>query len=190
MSDAKEALEAARRAWELADVEHLERDIIQAEWLLGAAHRVLGHLPEAETHLTEALTRCRRINLVELEPDILLEMARLRWAQASGDEVTGDKSTRLREEALRLAREALEIADRCEYRLKQADIHNFLARVALARSDELRGTGDEDGAAEALEEARRHVEIARERAWCDGPPHCYKPALEEAERILESCGGG
>jgi Domain of unknown function (DUF4062) len=33
-------------------------------------------------------------------------------------------------------------------------------------------------------EARRHAEIARECAWCDGPPHCYKPALDEAESFL------
>ena len=164
----------------LAEVEFpglgkLPRQIIEAKWLLGAAHRALGHLPEAETHLTEALTRCRRINMVEMEPDILLEMARLRWAQAQGDEVTGDESTRLREEALGSAQEALSIADRCEYRLVQADIHNLLAQVALEKGDR--------------EEARRHAEIAKERAWCDGPPHCYKPALEEAERMLESCGG-
>ncbi|MGA9349764.1 MAG: hypothetical protein WBW48_13300 [Anaerolineae bacterium] len=171
---------AAKEAFELAQVSgyigRFERNVVQAEWLLGAAHRALGHLPEAETHLTETLTRCRRINLVELEPDILLEMARLRWAQAQGSEITSDESARLQEEALGLAREALEIADRCEYRLKQADIHNFLTQVALEKGDR--------------KEARKHAEIAKERAWCDGPPHCYKPALEQAERILESCGGG
>jgi len=117
----------------------------------------------------EVLIRCRQINLVELEPDILLEMARLRYAQATSKESTG-----LREEALGLAQEALEIADRCEYRLKQADIHNFLAQVALEKGDR--------------EEARRHAEIAKERAWCQGPPHCYKPALEEAGRLLEEIG--
>jgi hypothetical protein len=36
-----------------------------------------------------------------------------------------------------------------------------------------------------LAEAREQAEVAKERAWCDGPPHCYKPALEEAERLLE-----
>ncbi|MEE8163781.1 MAG: hypothetical protein V3T92_07260, partial [Anaerolineae bacterium] len=174
--ETKAALEAAHKARELADVRAYERDIIRAEWLLGAAHRVLGNLPKAETHLTEALTLCRRINLVELEPEILLEMARLQWAQAQSNEVMSDESTRLQEKALELAREALAIADRCEYRLKQADIHNFLAQLALERGDR--------------EEAREHAEIARERAWCDGPPHCYKPALEEAERTLELCGGG
>ena len=36
----------------------------------------------------------------------------------------------------------------------------------------------------ALAEAREQAEIAKERAWCDGPPHCYKAALEEAEGLL------
>ena len=171
MGDAEAALEAARKARELADVKAYERDIVQAEWLLGAAHRELGHLTEAEMHLGEALTRCRRINLVEFEPDILLDMARLRWAQSVG----AQHAAPLWKESLSLAQEALEIADRCEYRLKQADIHNFLAQVALEMGDR--------------EEARNHAEIAKERAWCQGPPHCYKPALEEAERILELCGG-
>ncbi|MEZ5365219.1 MAG: hypothetical protein R2748_23545 [Bryobacterales bacterium] len=52
----------------------------------------------------------------------------------------------------------------------QADIHNLLARFAL------------DGGDPA--EARKHAEIAKERAYCDGPPHYYKPAYEEAERLI------
>ena len=31
---------------------------------------------------------------------------------------------------------------------------------------------------------REEAEVARERALCDGPPHCYKPALDEADRLL------
>ncbi len=79
-----------------------------------------------------------------------------------------------RGEAQAHAEEALVIADRCEYRLKQAEIHNFLARVVLDAGD--RAT------------AREHAEIAKERAWCDGPPHCYKPALDEAEAMLKELG--
>jgi tetratricopeptide (TPR) repeat protein len=115
-------------------------------------------LAEAEAHLTEALTRCRRINLVELEPDILLAWAR--WHRAKGNPA----------QARQDAQEALAIADRCEYRLKQVEIHNFLAQLALAEGDR--------------PAARHHAQIARERAWCDGPPHCYKPALDEAESML------
>ncbi|MGD8245734.1 MAG: hypothetical protein PVI63_11130, partial [Anaerolineae bacterium] len=64
--------------------------------------------------------------------------------------------------------------DRCEYRLVQADARNVLARLALDEGK--------------LEEARDHAETARERAWCDGPPHRYEAAFREAERLLEEMG--
>ena len=176
MGDATAAVEAARRVRELADERARsgrpnERDIIQAEWLLGAAlvaqaaeakAEAAETLAEAEGHLTEALNRCRRINLIESEPDILLAWAR--WHRAKGDH----------KQARKTAEEALAIADRCEYRLKQADIHNFLARLALDAADR--------------KAAGEHARIGYERAWCDGPPHCYKPALEEAARLLGELG--
>jgi tetratricopeptide (TPR) repeat protein len=179
MGEAGAALEAARSALEKAEETarsprfvYPVRDFIRAHWLLGAVHSVLGRISQAETHLTEALTRCRRINMVDHEPDILLAWARWHRAQRNTDQARQD------------AGEALAIADRCEYRLKQAEIHNFLARLAWEQVDALRGTGDEAGAKQALAEAREHAEIAKERAWCDGPPHCYKPALEEAGALL------
>nr|QNO51124.1 hypothetical protein OLNPMGDC_00015 [Methanosarcinales archaeon ANME-1 ERB6] len=153
MSNAEDTLKYAEESRELADVEKVERDIIRAEWLLGAAYILKGNLVEAEKHLTEALTRDRKINLVELEPDILLEFAKLMFKRNH------------KEEALKFADEALQIADRCEYRLKQADIHNFLAEFYM-------GAGD-------LEKVREHGEIAKERAECG-----YKPALEKAKKIL------
>ena len=149
--DFKSALKAARDSRRLADVEGYERDIIRAEWLLGWAHTALGDTAAAEPHLNEALTRCRRINLVDLEPSILLASARLHQ----------DRKT---------AQKALAIADRCEYRLNQADIHNFLARLALDASKPA--------------EARDHAQKAKDYAYCDGPSQYYKPAHEEAERLL------
>ena len=156
--DPKAALEAATKSRRLADVESYERDIIQAEWLLGWAHAALGETVAAEPHLNEALTRCRRINLVELEPSILLAWALLH--HAGGDHT----------QARRFAEDALRIAGRCEYRLDQAEIHNFLARLAL------------DSGKSA--EARAHAQKAKDYAYCDGPPHYYKLASEEAERLL------
>jgi tetratricopeptide (TPR) repeat protein len=91
--------------------------------------------------------------MVELEPDILLEFAKLRFRQNH------------KEEALKFADEALQIADRCEYRLKQADIHNFLAEFYLAAGD--------------LKPAKKHGKIAKERAECG-----YKPALKKTEKLL------
>jgi tetratricopeptide (TPR) repeat protein len=171
-----EALTNAMKAREDADaaghVGRLERNIIRAEWLLGAAHRVRGELAQAEPHLEGALHRCRRINLIETEPNILLELARLRHAQAQEKVRRTSEVRRTWEaEALSLAREALEIADRCQYRLVQADCHNFLAELALEAGNH--------------QKAQEHAETARERAWCDGPPHRYEAAFQEAERLLE-----
>ncbi len=176
MGDAQAALAAARHALELwhktaRERFRYERDRVRVEWLVGWALTALAEerpgdvaslLAEAEQHLTEALTRCRNINMVDHEPDILLAWAR--WHFAKGDAVR----------ASQWAAEALFIADRCEYRLKQADIHNFLARLALDAGDKAA--------------ARSEAGIAKERAWCDGPPHCYKPALDEAERLLKEIG--
>jgi tetratricopeptide (TPR) repeat protein len=173
MKDASVALKAARQAKKLAESYSslefpVERDFVISDWLIGASlisktlkgsksqHKIL---KEAESHLTEALTRCRRINLINDEPKILLS-----WAKCAG--AKGNTH-----EARISADEALRIADRCKYRLDQADIHNFLAQLAVdAKNTDL---------------ARKHARIARERAWCDGPPHCYKPALGEAERLLQ-----
>jgi tetratricopeptide (TPR) repeat protein len=111
-----------------------------------------GDLKEAEKHLNEALVRDRRINLVEIEPDILLELAKLRFKQG------------LKKKALKLAEEALGIADRCEYRLKQGDIHNFLVEFYFEKKD--------------FSKAKEHVKIAKERAECG-----YQPAMKKAEEL-------
>jgi len=70
----------------------------------------------ATTHLTKALSRCRGINMVDHEADILLDLARLRVKQGG----TG-------QEAERLAQEALALAERCGYVLQAADAHLVLA---------------------------------------------------------------
>ena len=62
------------------------------------------------------------------------------------------------------------IAERAGYVLDQADIHNLMAAIALAN-------GQRDT-------ARQHAQKAHELAYCDGPPYVYKPALDEAERLL------
>jgi len=148
----------------------VERDFIEAYWLLGSAEGALGNLDEAERHLTEALRRCRAIDLVELEANILLALAQVRAAQ------------RLPEDALRLAEEALTIATRSEYRLQQADIHLFLAR--LAQEGHLLPRDRKAGLTPTAA-ARKHAQAARQAAACeDGPPYHYKVAYDEAEQLL------
>ncbi|MDO9098984.1 MAG: hypothetical protein Q7U60_12800, partial [Candidatus Methanoperedens sp.] len=129
-------------------------ELIRAEYLIGAAYLMKGNLPETEKYLTEALIRDRKINLVWFEPDLLLEFAKLRFKQNH------------KPDALKLAEEALHIADRCEYRLKQADIHNFLSEFYLDAGD--------------LAMAKEHGESAKERAKCG-----YVPAMEKAEKLLK-----
>jgi tetratricopeptide (TPR) repeat protein len=171
------ALAAARRALELADETArtqfpYERDYARAHWLLGAAHRVNGDTDEADRHLSEALTRCRSINAVDAEANILLDLARLRvtFPPASGGEAPQAQGGR--EEALRLAQEALTITERSGYVLQGADVHLFLAEMASE-------AGDEAG-------ALAHAREARRLATCDGPPdYTYKVAYDEAGALLE-----
>ncbi len=89
-----------------------------------------------------------------------------RWHQAAG------RST----EAWRLGEEALAVADRCEYRLKQAEIHNLLAQIALDK-------GERDT-------ARQRAELAKKRAECDGAPHAYQAAIDVAQAIIAQATGG
>ncbi|TKJ40686.1 hypothetical protein CEE37_06905 [candidate division LCP-89 bacterium B3_LCP] len=167
MREAKSALNSAKNAYEIVCSRNNERDRIQSEWLMGWSHvelavgtpsRKNAHLKRAENHLTEALTRCRKINMVDHEADILLTWAK--WHRAKGNN----------QEAFNHAQEALKIADRCEYRLQQADIHNFLAQWHLDQGDKTK--------------AHHHAQKAKDYALCDGPPHCYKSALNQAEQLL------
>jgi tetratricopeptide (TPR) repeat protein len=158
------ALNAARRVRELADEDARtryphERDYVDAYWLLGAAYRVNKNYGDAERHLLEALTRCRTINSVDTEGDILIDLARLRMDLNEDDE------------AGRLAEEALTITERSGYVLQGADAHLVLAGLALRRNDK--------------SEALRHAQAARTLATCDGEPYVYRVAYDEAGVLLE-----
>jgi tetratricopeptide (TPR) repeat protein/transcriptional regulator with XRE-family HTH domain len=163
------AFMAAQRAHELADVERYERDIIRAEWLLGAVlvrsampenERTSEILREAELHLSEALQRCRRIDMVDYEADLLLAWARLHHAQGARQQAKADVT------------EALVIANRSDFRTLRADISNLLARLELEDGDHIAASND--------------ARAALNDALCDGPPYCYKPALEEAKHLLKT----
>lgn len=78
-------------------------------------------LPTAERCLNEALRRCRSVNLVEQEPNILTALALLHWAKAPTDLAPIEE----------LLKESHQIATRSGYRLYLTDIHLLAAQVLL-----------------------------------------------------------
>jgi tetratricopeptide (TPR) repeat protein len=168
----KSAIASASRALELADEDTKQRythprDYIRAYWLLGSAYLMNIELTLAEENLSKALNLCRQINMVDHEADILLDLARLRYAQ-------GDFK-----DAQEKASEALMITERSGYVLQGADVNLFLAELTLA---EIREKRLESSRGKEL--ARKYAQEALLLATCDGPPYYYKVAYEEAERML------
>lgn len=142
---------------------YYKREATTALYRIGYLQCVEGQPEESQVNLEKALQSCRSVRLTGLEPDVLLALARVHAVQTRSKEDDPDVE--------RYAREALSIVERCGYRLKQANAHNFLARWKLD--------------IEHLAEARHHAELARDLAWCDGPPNAYRPALEEANSISQ-----
>ncbi len=141
----------------------IPRDYIDAYWLLGAANRANDDLIQAEEDLSKALSLCRQINSVDVEANILLDLAGLCYDQKRC------------EEANSLAEEALSITERCGYVLQGADVNLFLAQYALEQEKDKK-------------KAKEYAQTALNLAYCDGPPYYYKVAYEEAERMLKQLG--
>ena len=80
----------------------------------------------AERCLNEALRRCRKINLVEIEADLLVAQARLVWARTDQAEKDGSF-----DEIAAHLQEAHQVAERAGYWLQLADIHLFCGEVLL-----------------------------------------------------------
>lgn len=162
------ALEAARQACYQANILHYERDIVRAEWLLGSALTRLAvqkseqnreQLREADAVLAEALKRCRQIDMVDYEANILLACARLSYAK-------GDCT-----QAKTVCVEALSITNRSGFRVLRADVRNFLAVLEL----------EEGHWQQAIEQAQS----AKKDANCNGGPYCYRSASNLADSLLE-----
>jgi tetratricopeptide (TPR) repeat protein len=138
----------------------IQREYVRNFWLLGAVYRSNNDLTLAEENLSKALNLCRQINNVEHEADILLDLARLCYAQ-------GDFK-----DAQEKVSEALLITERSGYVLQGADVNLFLAQYALEQEHN-------------KAKAKQYAEEAKKLATCDGPPYYYRVAYEEAERMLE-----
>jgi tetratricopeptide (TPR) repeat protein len=152
----------ADRSWELAHVQHFERDLIRAKRLQGVVALGSGELFRGDEYLHQALTRSRAVNHVEEELPALVALAELQRRQ-------GD---------LKAARELLddvwEAAERGPYPLFHADAYNVLAQIER----------DEGNQAKAVEAATRAYHLA----WCDGPPFAYHWGLEKARKHLQELG--
>jgi len=179
----KSAIESAERALELADKHGLgypvPRDYVRAYWLLGAAYRASNELTLAEENLSKALSLCRQINLVESEANILLELARLRYAQ-------GDFK-----DAQEKASEALVITERSGYVLTGADVNLFLATLALEgyKLESFKDLSNKDAAIFHAKEAKKLAtgweEIDGKVVYDTTGKYVYKVAYDEAEAMLE-----
>ena len=177
----KSSIESAQRALELADEDArtdspVPRDYVRAYWLLGAAYRANNDLTLAEENLSKALNLCRQINAVADEADILLDLARLRYAQ-------GDFK-----DAQEKASEALVITERSGYVLQGADVNLFLAELAInghRHRPELVEGSKVEGQVSDKEAAIFHAKEALRLATCDGGEYTYKVAYDEAVAMLE-----
>ena len=145
------------------------RNQVWVDWLQGRLALAQNRLPDGEKLLGVALASCRRLNLAELEPEVLADYAYLQLTRA---QMSSDHSVTqaLLHESFGYLEEALAIAERCEYRLRQADIHNPMAQWNLVAGD--------------FAAARSQAQEAAERAWCDGPTNCYQAALARANTLM------
>ena len=123
------ALSFADHAWELAHVLNYERDFINAARVQGEAALGLNDFANADERLHHALTRARKVNLVDEELPALVALAELRRRQ-------GDAAAR------ELLEDVWEAAERGPYPLIHADAWNVLAQVE-------RDAGNEGAAAKA-----------------------------------------
>jgi len=180
MDKPTEARESAEKALEFAkkDAEDdypVVRDFIRARWLLGTAHLGLNEPKKAEPHLNFAITECRKINLVELEADILLSLAKLRHLLKQDDE------------SLKLTEEALEIAKRCGYVFQQADIHLFFGEFWRDKG-ELERAKEHAGKAKLRSHQMIDVETGDYITKPEDTKWKYKPCYDKAVKLLEKLG--
>jgi len=162
LSQFASALSLANRAWELAQADKLEGDVIRAAGAQGQAALGLNEFAAAEERLHHALTRARAVNFVDEELPALVALAELSRRQHNP----------------KAAREFLddlwELAGRGPYPLIHADALNVLAQIE-------RDAGNTEAAIEAATKAYR-------LAWCDGPPFAYHWGLVAARKHLQELG--
>jgi len=179
---------------------------------LATAQHIVGRLTDAEQNLRHSIGLCRDIKSESQEAVSHQELGRLlsrrgafheaaleldaaltgfgKLGDTQGQSVVSayraQRALLMGEAgpALEASRHSRELADKTardlyphERDFVQAEWLIGASLVALAALDQ------EEGDTKA---SIAHARTAYERAWCDGPPHAYKPALDEATRLLKS----
>lgn len=155
----------ARRSLELSSAASSPAHIVSAELKLVKCLRELNTndaIDEAERMVFNARDRWTKTDFIEIEPSLLLEMARI-------DLVRGRTS-----DAVALGLQARAAAEKVEERY-------MLATSSLFLSEVLQSEGK-------LADSTHHAQVAYERAWCDGPPYAYMAVLDGAMKQLSSLG--
>lgn len=171
----EKARDAAQRAYEFSQREYpkwggkIGKDEVRAKLSLGFVKRIEGHLDESEQLLSEALVACRKMNYIEIEPDMLLEMGRLRLFQYQ-KELNESKKMILKKELDSFTSEALNLAQISSFRLKQVDIYLFMAEYSLKMR--------------LFQQAIEYAHIGSNLAWCDGPPHSYAYTVDAFKQLI------
>ena len=162
VEDFRGAKNWAKKALDYCRAQLYERGEIRAVGQLGASALGLYDFAAADERLHDALTRARKVNLIEEELPALVALAELRRRQ-------GDAKA---------AREVLddvwEATERGSYRLFHTDALNVLTQIEH----------DEGNTQAAIEAATKAYRLA----WCDGPPFAYHWGLEKAKQHLKELG--
>jgi hypothetical protein len=158
--DLREARTVIERLAEMATHTRDVRTNVSSVALTAALARRGPDQRQAGQQLTDALTIARASRLVDEEIAVRIEMAH--WHADAG--AVTDARAQLTE--------AAELAERRRLRLRHSDVMLALAQIECA-------VGNPAAAVAAAEHAYR-------LAFCDGGRHCYRPVLDEAQRILSA----
>jgi tetratricopeptide (TPR) repeat protein len=163
MDDFTTASSLADRAFKFSQDPFIyEVGYVEAIRLQGDLSLKLNDFPIADERLHHALTRARKVNLIEEELPALIGLAELRLRQ-------GDMSA-----AREFLDDVWEVAERGPYPLFHANACNILAQIE-------RDEGKQD---EAVKAATKAYELS----WCDGPPFAYHWGLVAARKHLQELG--
>lgn len=159
-SESNKLVYYANELRKLAQKYRYKNDEVVAAWALGLAYLSAGDSGRASRYLDSAATLSEATGYKELKSDIMIAKARcLLYAKQSISVV------------LEAAKNALSVASDCGYRLKEAEIQNFLAALSLEHGDS--------------SVAEQYARAAHQSSLCDGPPHWYKRVFKESESVLD-----